>query len=240
MQTTESVAKRALCVGLMAMRAQAENGISNIPEQADRYREFGESLLQWAGEYGIADALSSAELKLHDQPLGDWDRSAIFETFWRVEALKALLWSIGVIEEMPSYYDVGNPNEIYSMVPINQPIEGFLDSAAIRGKETLDAELHQAQFLNWRARTEVMRLQGMEPPPGDSYAATVSRALDGIEQEGINVEHDGVDLLIDGQRLVDLDGETKGNFASICYERHLALEWICADGTDWDQTLCHT
>ncbi|QDV21107.1 hypothetical protein Pan153_57890 [Gimesia panareensis] len=241
MQTTESVAKRALCIGLMAMRAQAENGISyEEGEESEHFRQFGAGLLKWAERFEISRLLSAAELELHNQPLGEWEYGTIFETFWRIEALKALLWSIGLIEEMPSYFAVGNPNAAYSLVPINQPPEEFLGKAKLRSEDVIKAERHQAQFLNWRARTEVLRLQGVAPPPGDSYEATVRRALHGIEQEGINVDHDGVDLLIDGQRLIDLEGETKGDIASICYERQLALEWVCADEADWDQTKCNT
>ncbi len=62
----------------------------------------------------------------------------------------------------------------------------------------------------------------------------------GIENEGIVVDHDGVDLLIDGQRFIDLEGPTKSTIASICTERHLALEWICSDDEDWDNAHADT
>jgi hypothetical protein len=240
MLNTDVVAKRALCLGLMVLRAQAENGISYIEDQSERYRQFGNVLLEWADRYDVTRSLSNNERELHAKPLGEWEYDDIFEVFWRVEALKSLLWAIGYIPEMPTYFDVGNPNDVYSLIPFNQSTQAFLDHSQLRAEDRIEGQRHKAQFLNWRARTEVFRLRGLTPPLGDSYDAVVRRALDGIEKEGIEVLHDGIDLLIDGCRFIDLDGETKGNIASICTERHLALEWICSDDEDWDNAYCDT
>lgn len=172
--------------------------------------------------------------------LGDWEYGDIFETFWRVEALKAILWAIGHIPEMPTYYDVGNLEDVCSLIPVNKPTQDFIDQSQLRAEDVIEGQRHKAQFLNWRARTELFRLQGMKPPIGDNYDAVVRRALNGIESEGIVVDHDGVDLLIDGQRFIDLHGAAKSNIASICTERQLALEWICSDDADWDNAECDT
>lgn len=240
MLNTDVVAKRALCIGLMVFRTQIENEISYIKDQAERYRKFGKNLLQWADDCDVTQALSNNERKLHTKPLGEWEYDDIFETFWRVEALKGLLWSIGHIPEMPTYFDIGNPNDIYSLIPVNKPIQEFIDQSQLRAKDVIEGQRRKAQFLNWRARTEVFRLRGIAPPMGDTYDAVVRRALDGIDNTGIDVVHDGVDLLINSQRFIDLDGETKGNIASICTERQLVLEWICSDDEDWDNAHCDT
>jgi hypothetical protein len=240
MLTTDVVTNRALCIGLMALRSQAENGISYLKGQSERYRGFGEALLQWAETYEVTRSLSTAERRLHSKPLGSWEHGEIFETFWRVEALKSLLWALGHLAEMPTYFEVGNPNEVYSLVPANKQTQDFLARSELRALDVIANERHKAQFLNWRTRTEVFRLQGMIPPMGDSFDAVVRRALDGIQNQGIDVDHDGVDLLVDDRRFIELDEKTKANIASICTERHLALEWICSDDEDWDNAHADT
>ncbi len=240
MLETDVVAKRALCIGLMVFRTQVENEISHIKDEAERYRQFGHSLLQWADDCDVTQSLSNDERELHAKPLGAWEYGEIFETFWRVEALKSLLWAIGHIPEMPTYFDSGNRNDTYALIPVNKPTQEFIDQSQLRAEDIIESQRHKAQFLNWRARTEVFRLRGMMPPMDDSYDVVVRRALDSIENEGIDVVHDGVDLLIDGQRFIDLSGEMKGNIASICTERQLALEWICSDDEDWDNAYCDT
>ena len=240
MLTTEIVTQRTLVIGLMALRAQAENGISHLEGQDEAYRQFGAKLMQWAEAHKVAQSFTESERPLFREPLGQWEHGEIFETFWRVEALKALLWSLGHISEMPSFFEVGNPNDVYAMLPIPKPPQDFIEKSKLRDEDAIQAQRHHAQFLNWRARTEIFRLQGMQAPMDDTYEAVVARALEGIEAEGIHVEHDGTDLLIHGMRFIDLDEETKRETASICHERQLALEWICSDDEDWDSAPCDT
>jgi hypothetical protein len=64
------------------------------------------------------------------------------------------------------------------------------------------------------------------------------RALTAIEENGFPIEHDDVDVLVNGVRFSDL-GEEKGHMMSICYERHLALEWVLR-GDDWDEARADT
>ena len=75
---------------------------------------------------------------------------------------------------------------------------------------------------------------------GDTYEAVVQRALDGIEEQGIQVEHDSADILVDGTPYIDLTDEQKANSASVCVERQLALEWICSEDEQWDNARCDT
>jgi hypothetical protein len=239
MQTQETVAHRTLALGLIAMRSQVENGISYREGEEERFTKMGEDLLRWAKEQQVDQWLSKAEKKLHRKKPGSWTRSEIGERFWRIESMKALLWALQCYPEMPTYFIVGNVREHYGKVPFNEDVTPFLDSAKLRKKKELEAQRHLAKFLNWRGRTELFRLQGMVPPMGDTYEAVVARALDGIEDEGIPVEHDGVDILVDGVRFVDLEGDVRGNMMSICYERHLALEWLRSDD-DWDDAHADT
>ncbi|HJZ93204.1 MAG TPA: DUF4272 domain-containing protein [Gemmataceae bacterium] len=232
MQTQDSVARRAAALCLISLRSQADNGISYGDSDRDRFRELGEGLVRWAKEQGVDQWLSKEEKKLHRKALGKWTHGEIAERFWRIESMKALLWAIRVYAKMPTYHEVGDVNGAYDKVPYQGDISPFLAAARLRNEKEIEAERHRAKFLNWRCRTEVLRLEGMRPPKGDSYEKVVARALDEIDDD-IPVDHDGKDILVDGVRFRDLDGDVKGNMMSVCYERHLALQWVSSED-DWD------
>jgi hypothetical protein len=239
MQTQLAVAQRALALGLIALRAQAENGVSYCPGEEERFRQLGEDLSGWAKEQKVGDWLSKEEKKLHRKALGKWTHSDIAERFWRIESLKALLWALGYFEEMPTYSRVGNVEDAYSKIPVKADVAPFLNGAHLREEQELELERSRARFFNWRCRTELFRLQGRPPARGDTYEAVVARALAGLAEDGIHVEHDGVDIVVDGGRFQELEGDLKGNMMSVCYERHLALEWVCGEG-DWDLARADT
>lgn len=238
MQTRDAVAGRALALGLIALRAQYENGIKNRAEVKERCQQLGQELLNWARNQQVDCFLSENERELHKKMLGGWSDDEIGERFWRIESLKAMLWCIQVFEKMPTYLEVGKVNDTYARLPVGKAVTQFLAQAALREEEALEKECEFAEFLNWRCRTELLRLHGTEPPMGDSYSDVVARAIPLIAENGFPIEHDGVDILVNGVRFIDL-GEEKGHMMSICYERHLALEWVLNDD-DWDEARADT
>ncbi len=240
MQTQNAVARRALALGLIALRSQYENGINYREEEGakERFLKLGQGLLDWAKEQKIDGFLSKEERKLHKKKLGKWSYQDIGERFWRIESLKAVLWCIGVLDKMPSYFAVGKVNDTYTLLPEGKVVTRFLARAKLRDEDAIAKERDFARFLNWRCRTELCRLQGMKPPRGDSYKKVVARALSAIEENGFPIEHDDVDILVNGVRFIDL-GDEKGDMMSICYERHRALEWVLGED-DWDRTHADT
>lgn len=240
MQTQDAVARRALALGLMSLRAQYENGINynDDAEAVERYRKRGQALIDWAREQQVTTFLSKEERKLHRKKLGQWNREDIGERFWRIESFKAVLWCIGVLTERPSYFEVGPVMDFYARLPEGQDVTPFLAQAKLRDVAEIARERQIAQFLNWRCRTELLRLRGLSPPEGDSYEAVVARALPTLTENGFPIEHDDVDILVNGVRFTDL-GEDRGDVMSICYERHLAVEWVMGNG-DWDDARADT
>ena len=234
MQTQDAVAKRALALGLIAVRAQAENKIAFCEGEVDQGRKLGNDLVKWATDLGIDQWLSPAEIELHRYPVGNWPHEDIGEKFWRIESLKAVLWALQFWQNMPTYFDVGNVNDVYAKVGVRN-LTDFFSLAKLRPEDELWEEHEYAAYLHWRCRTELMRLEQIIPPYGDTYEAVVARSL----VDSNEVIHDGVDILIDGVRFTEVEGNRKGDIMSICYERHLALEWICFDD-DWDETRADT
>jgi hypothetical protein len=238
MQTKDAIVERALALGLIAIRAQYENGIRNRAEVKERCQQLGQELLTWARSQRIDSFLSENERELHEKKLGDWSDDEIGERFWRIESLKAVLWCIQVLERMPPYSEVGRVNDVYASLPVGKEITRFRAHAVLRAEEVVEKEREFAEFLNWRCRTELLRLQGMQPPMGDNYSDVVARALPVITESNFPIEHDGVDILVNGVRFIDL-GDEKGQMMSICYERHLALEWVLGDD-EWDEARADT
>jgi hypothetical protein len=219
----------------MTLRAQVENGMSHRREPYEQAKERGEELRTWAQEQRLVDWLSPKEREIYDEPLGSWTDGTIMNTFWRVESLKALLWAIGRFETMPSYLE-GGVDDAYEMIPVGEDVTYFLAAAELRPEDELYEERKLAEFYHWRITTEILRLQGMQPPRGDSYEAVVIRALDGID---LPVPNDGVDILVDGTRFIDLEPDRKQEVMSIGYERHFALCWVTRDDP-WDETHADT
>src|SRR5262249_43577129 len=170
MQTQDAVAGRALALGLIALRAQYENGITYNEEEGakERYSKLGQELLDWAQDQKIDGFLSGKERKLHRKKFGKWGFDDIGERFWRIESLKAVLWCIRVFDEMPTYFEVGKVNDTYNKLPEGKDVAGFLAGAKLRAEDDINKEREFAQFLNWRCRTGMLRLQGMKPPRNDS------------------------------------------------------------------------
>jgi Domain of unknown function (DUF4272) len=238
MQTQDAVARRAAALCLISLRSQAESGVSYGEADQDQFRSLGEGLIRWAKEQGVDQWLSKEEKKLNRKAVGKWTHGEIAERFWRIESMKALLWAVRAYSKMPTYHDVGDVNGAYDKVPYKGDIAPFLAAAKLRKEKEIDTERQHAKFLNWRCRTEMLRLQGMRPPKGDSYEKVVSRALGELDED-MRLDHDGQDILVDGVRFRDLDGDRKGNMMSVCYERHLALEWVCSED-DWDDARADT
>ena len=239
MQSTQAATKRTFALALMISRAQAEGMIQQDPED-ESYRHYARNMGRWADAGALLDILSDEERELYEQDIGAWSEEQSFGLYWRTEALRTLLWALGQMEEVPPVSDVADPNEILGMLPMGQPLQEFVASCQLRPADEIERQRDHAKFFNWRARTAIFEFQGMSAPAGDSYEAVVQRAVESLDGEGIEVEHDGTDVLIEGHRWADLPPPALANLASVSYERHLLLEWLCGDEEDWDQALADT
>jgi len=229
------VARRALCLGLMVLRSHAEAGLKGDSGSTTRFESFARKLAEWADGYGVSAWLTESETRLFRQSVGSWHDDQVFETTWRVEALAALRWALGHLDRMPSYFAVQRVDTVCAGIPVGGPVDRFVAVSRLRSHDDIERERAKAHSLDWRCRTEVLRWQGVEAPAGDSYETAIRSALQTGDDEGLALDHDGVDVLVAGRRLGDIDRAAIADIVSVCGERHLALAWVCSGDEDWDR-----
>ena len=170
--------------------------------------------------------VSPLEREMLDRPFGGWQMPELAALAWRMEAAIALLWCLAQLE-MPPYTEAVPPNIAFD----------YLERAAVLVTPSLRPELDVARetelasLWNWRARTETLRRQGMQPPPGDSFDATIARATRSASDMGLVTAND--DLVVDGSRYADVAHERFVELSCIALERHWALAWL-GNNTAWD------
>ena len=234
MKKINDIAFRTLIQGGLSFRSQIENHIQrNDPSLVDAIPPH----LKWLKDNGIFAAMEEEEKEWFELDAGSWDESLIQECFWKIESFKALLWVTKVYSEMPAFYEVGDVNEIYKKALYPDDPSSFLESSGIQETDVLKKELEVYEFLHWRCRTELLRLQGMVPPEGDTFEGTVQRAITSIPTGSTVIEHDSEDLILSGVKFLDF--EDKGTVMSTCVERHLALSWVIGNES-WNETRTDT
>ena len=169
-----------------------------------------DQLVAWLGREGLWQAVSlkESEFLLSESPT----REQRIHATWRAEALFPLLWSLGLIDELPIPQQLCDVQLIRSVLPpLLASVGEFISTAQLRS----DSEIHDANEeiyqIHWRVRDAQLRSQPTPPgklprmphedcvPPAESY-------------------HSGV-----------------------VQERHYALNWLIGYcGQDWDDVTTDT
>ncbi len=240
--TQEDAVHRVAALGVHLWRAQLElhsgRGTSEKTEIESRFREVSE----WMGREGIDAMLSPSESALADLDLGSWSQSQVFENVWRFEALSALLWSLNLLEPMPSYLELVDGHALLQKTPLHSGVARISSAADLRASDEIETQQEAAMFWHWRTRTEMFKRQGMSPPPGETYGATIARAVADAHSTGLVANVKDGDVEVDGLAYGELAQEAWGPIASLSVERHFALNWLCgyAPGNAWDETPTDT
>ena len=232
--SSEAVAFRVLAMTAVSCRASADQVLRQGPHPV--WEETMKAIERWLVETGVENHLSNLERELMETPVGLIEDDQLFEQNWRLQAVGALLWSIGKVDPMPTYATFVLSATLMPLVPLTRPIDAFLASATLRPLAVLEAERTRAQFWNWRSRCEMFRRQGMAAPTGQSYEQTLESAARSAFEQGVVTElaEDGSDVAFDGVPYAELDNESFANAGSTALERHRALNWVLGDGEDWD------
>jgi hypothetical protein len=156
----------------------------------------------------------------------------VVDAVWRGEALGTLLWALQLVE-LPAYDTPFAADEVGGTT---------FDEARLREADDLELERESARLWHWRARTTELQAAGaLELPP--RYASfdqlIAATAMRGYEQGFLPPPARG-DFGAYGKVYRHLSPEQHAEAHSIAVERHHALNWICGNGSSWDDVPLDT
>ena len=174
----------------------------------------------------LAEELRAALARLPDED------PAVVDAVWRGEALGTLLWALQLVE-LPPYDEPFEPDEVAAVE---------LDEPKLRDAEEIELERESARLWHWRARTT--DLQDREEVELPEQFATFDQliaatAMRGFEQGVLPAPIRG-DFRAYGQVYRQLTPEQHAEAHSIALERHHALNWLCGEGSSWDDVPLDT
>ncbi|NUO52591.1 MAG: DUF4272 domain-containing protein [Polyangiaceae bacterium] len=225
-------------VGLTALLVRLNIELANRRDPAAGQAHL-ENFHAWLEDLRIHRLLSPDEQTVIGIRLGELTDDLLFSLNWRLQAVAALLWSVGRLDTMPPYDRSIPAAVVQAELPIFKPIEPLVRAAQRRAPSTLREEQARAELWHWRARMHLLELQGMSPPAGDTFQAAVARGVAGAASRGIIAAVRDGDIDCDGTAFGKLPDAVWRDATSSIMERHYALNWVC--GTeDWDEVSTHT
>jgi len=188
-----------------------------------KLRSQGE-VVAWSRE--LADELRAALARLPDED------PAVVDAVWRGEALGTLLWALQLVE-LPAYDEPFEPEEV-AAVELEEP--------SLREAEEIELERESARLWHWRARTTELQARGEVELP-ERFATfdqlIAATAMRGFEQGVLAAPIRG-DFRAYGNVYRQLTPEQHAEAHSIALERHHALNWLCGEGSSWDDVPLDT
>lgn len=239
-----AVAYRAFSLGTMLKRVEYEITLQNLNDfvVSDRLRERitikhqarHAMLRRWLHQENIIDHLTPSECHALEMPLGTWSAQMIIDTSWRVEALGMLLWALGAVESVPPYDTQFEPEDVLPPLDIPQPIIDVLWRAEVRDEAEIIAACEMSGLWFWRSQAKQVRQAGALATSDLSYSEIIElTALQAYHAGDLPQVIDG-DFPAFGKAYAKMDEEQYSMIASIAYERHMALNWLCGFSDYWD------
>jgi hypothetical protein len=176
----------------------------------------------------LRDDLAAALARLPEEGAD----GAVVDAVWRGEALGTLLWALQ-LAELPAYDQPFDTTVV---------VESELDGAELRDAEDVALERESARLWHWRARTTELQAAGKLELP-ERYASfdqlIAATAMRGYEQGVLPPPMRG-DFRAYGKVYRHLEPTEHQEALSIALERHHALNWLCGEGSSWDDVPLDT
>jgi hypothetical protein len=156
------------------------------------------------------------------------DDPAVIEAVWQGEGLGMLLWALGLVEIEP--FDHPFDPEWLLATPTAH--------GTLRAKAEIEHARETARLWHWRVRTDGVREgDGVElPRDWSSFEQLIAVAAMRGYERGLLPSPLRGDFPAFGTGYRDLTPAQRVEVASIVYERHRALNWLCSAGKTWDDT----
>jgi hypothetical protein len=153
---------------------------------------------------------------------------AVIEAVWQGEGLGMLLWALGLVELEP--FDHPFDPEWLLATPTAH--------GTMRARAEVEHERETARLWHWRVRTDRLRENGGVDLPQDwgSHEQLIAVAAMRGYERGLLPSPLRGDFPAFGTGYRELTPEQRAEVASIVYERHRALNWLCGLGRTWSET----
>lgn len=244
LQTREAsdVAMRVLVLASLMDRVAAE--IQTIGEEHQVLRQAQEDIqlgmLPWMRGEGVWEHTSAIERYLFEQPVGSWTQQECVVASWRNEALCMLLWSLGLVNSAPPYDREWQIGAAMDQVPLGEDPRTFVEQAKLRPAWELHQARDAAELWHWRGNTERIRRGEVklevEADVDDAIAMTTRTMV----STGMLTNLIDNDFPAYGRAYRDLSPDQFSFALSVALERHYAMNWVCAYGSDWDDVPVDT
>jgi hypothetical protein len=174
----------------------------------------------------IRDLSEPLDTALRMLPEGAGD-PAVIDAVWQGEGLGMLLWSLGLVELEP--FDRPYDPEWLLATPTAH--------GTMRAKAEIEHARDMARLWHWRIRTDEVRDSQESGPPQDwdSFEQLIAvAAMRGFERGLLPSPLRG-DFPALGTGYREVTPAQQLEIASIVYERHRALNWLCGLGRTWTE-----
>jgi len=176
---------------------------------------------------------SPTEQRLLSAPVGSLTADEITEATWRIEAVQALAWSVGLLPSLPPPWTEANGAALLSSIPAPFDSAGpFTDRLTLRDDESLAGERERAELWLWRSSlaAEFATAAGNQRRTLHSAIAETARAA---RASGTLAATDR-DFLVDDVELQSIPAAVIDRITAVSAERLHALNWVCGFGEHWD------
>lgn len=246
LQDARTVLYRTLSLGALLKRGEYELTLQNLTQYplppdvrehiVDKHFALNNQLLTWVIDEGIKPYLSDPEILLLRKPMASWTEREVIQTSWRIESLGMLMWSLGILDDIPHYDTQFEPDMVLQPIEIMEPTIDLLWRANLRPFEEIIELRDMAELWHWRSRTTQVVRMGAEAPAGITFAEIIQLAAEKAYADGgIPQPIDG-DFPVFGKAYATIDDDQYALTASIAAERHFALNWLCGFSDDWEKT----
>jgi Domain of unknown function (DUF4272) len=177
-----AVADRALILYALVRRGYIEHVVNASHGDPARLRQAESARREqdrWLAEHALREGLTGVELVLFEADSGSWPSEAVHDALWRKESLGVLLWSLGHLDEIPSYGEEFDQKVVDRAITRSGSVPQFRTLGRLRADDEIERAWQEAD--TWFAATEDREA---EEPTLASIAVERLRALSWLRGAG--------------------------------------------------------
>lgn len=229
------VALRSLQLALLCLRGEYEQALWIGASREEMGAIWGMPWVEWARGWGLERTLSEPERLLCGKAPGSWAEKERIDASWSSEALGALLWAGGHLQDFPGPEELLETPALLVRMPLMMDPTEFIRGARLIQEADLTRAFREVDLWRWRAGVHRAMALKVPPPEGWDWPRLVRVTLVLANEEGLLPEPQDDDFPCCGMPFRDLDGDTVALVASAATERLRALSWVLGYTRSWEE-----